>query len=231
MGILGPCGLGIQIAIISTVFVCSCGRDKTSQTATIDETNSGTGGGTGTLGYLGATSNTRRLRRLSRAEYNNVVRDLLGDVTRPANAFLDDPYQNGYDNGSVGLVVGSDQVTSYEGAAEALAATAVADLPRLLSGCDPSSAGSGEAACLDQFLASFPARAFRRPITESERTRLAGIYQVGADAGGFSQGVQLVIETVLQSPEFLYREELGTLASDPVLPRGFVRLTKYEIAS
>src|SRR3954447_19930816 len=28
------------------------------------------------------------LRRLSRAQYNNTVRDLLGDATRPADAFI-----------------------------------------------------------------------------------------------------------------------------------------------
>src|SRR5262252_421527 len=45
----------------------------------------------------------RQLRRLSSREYNNVIRDLLGDSSRPADQFIPDAYQNGYDNGSAGL--------------------------------------------------------------------------------------------------------------------------------
>src|SRR5438445_11353933 len=66
-------------------------------------------------GTAGATSapvtftNTRRLRRLSNREYNNVVRDLVGDTSRPADRFLRDSYPNAYDNGSVGLAVQVEQ--------------------------------------------------------------------------------------------------------------------------
>src|SRR5437763_1624216 len=60
----------------------------------------------------------RRLRRLSHREYDNVVRDLLGDTTRPARAFVEDSYPNGYDNGSAALAVQSDQVLDYQAAAE-----------------------------------------------------------------------------------------------------------------
>src|SRR5687767_4534135 len=63
----------------------------------------------------------RRLRRLSRREYNNVVRDLLGDDSRPADRFLADVHPNGYDNGSADLAVQSDQVVDYQQAAETLA--------------------------------------------------------------------------------------------------------------
>src|SRR5215831_6019136 len=69
----------------------------------------------------------RRLRRLSSREYNQVVRDLLGDTTRPADSFVVDSYPNGYDNGAVKLAVQSDQVVDYQAAAEDLAARAVAN--------------------------------------------------------------------------------------------------------
>src|SRR5207302_2023348 len=96
----------------------------------------------------------RRLRRLSSREYNNVVRDLLGDRTVPADRFLRDAYQNGYDNGSAGLAVQSDQVADYQAAAEALAAAAVRDqLGRLLGGCDVAQKGAG--ACGAAFLDGF----------------------------------------------------------------------------
>ena len=191
----------------------------------------GTGGITGSGGTsssVPAAGLTRRVRRLSNHEYDNVVRDLLGDTTQPSRAFLiADSFANGYDNGSDGLAVQSDQVMDYQLAAESLAATAVTNrLPALLNGCDP--AASGDDACRDAFLAYFPARAFRRPLTDSELARLRTVY--AASAGGLSQGIQLVIEALLQSPEFLYREELG--APDVVADAaGRVTLTPYEIAS
>ena len=55
------------------------------------------------------------------------------------------------------------------------------------------------------------------------------MYAAGAATGGFQGGIQLMLEAVLQSPSFLYREELG--APDPSLPKGVVRLTDYEVAS
>ena len=119
----------------------------------------------------------RRLRRLSAREYNNVVRDLLGDETRPADEFIPEEHQNGFDNGSAGLVVEGDQAVDYQYAAEALAERAVADLPRLLRGCDP--VADGVSACWQRFLAWFPPRAYRRPLTGTELGRLQGIYETG----------------------------------------------------
>lgn len=190
--------------------------------------------GQGTGGAPGPTApspNGRRVRRLSNREYNNVVRDLLGASTRPADTFIADSYQNGYDNGSVGLVVQSDQADAFAAAAEALAATAVAEqMPRLAGGCAPEI--SGDVACAEAFLSTFPPRAFRRPLTTTEAARLRGVYDQGALLGGFQLGVQLAVETVLQSPQFLYREELGIAAGQAVGPDvARFRLTSFEVAS
>jgi len=192
-------------------------------------------GGTSAAGSGGSpggdtASLTRRVRRLSNHEYDNVVRDLLGDTTQPSRGFIiSDSFPNGYDNGSDGLAVQSDQVVDYQVAAESLAAAAVANrLPALLNGCDPTA--EGEAACLEQFLSYLPPRAFRRPLSGGELGRLRTVYAAGFDMGGLSQGVQLVLETLLQSPQFLYREELG--APDAVPDgAGKVALTPYEIAA
>jgi hypothetical protein len=170
---------------------------------------------------------TRRLRRLSTREYNNVVRDLLGDGSRPARQFIAEVYQNGYDNGSAGLAVQSDQVVGYQQAAEALAAAAVdTALDRLLGDCDVIA--QGEAACEDAFVEAFAPRAYRRPLTETEALNLRAAFAIGASEGGFSTGLRTALEVVLQSPQFLYREELGPLAA---IGGGTVQLTDYEIAS
>jgi hypothetical protein len=169
----------------------------------------------------------RGLRRLSRREYNNVARDLLGDTTRPADRFGLEVYVNGFDNGSDGLTVQDADVDAFQAAAEALAAQAVsANLGMLIGACDPQ---ANEAMCVDAFLASFLQRAYRRPPSDGEQQRLRAVYDVGAAAGGFKGGLQLMLEAVLQSPAFLYRQELG--ATDATFGARFVRLTDYEVAS
>ncbi len=172
----------------------------------------------------------RRIRRLSSREYNNVVRDLLGDTSKPASQFIPDAYPNGYDNGSAGLAVQSDQVAAYQVAAEAVAATAVnSEMSQLLGGCDVAQAG--QQGCLESLLSTFAPRAYRRPLTLTELQRLRDVFQLGAQtAGGFAAGIQTVLETILQSPQFLYREELGPQGPAPA-PGVDVHLTDYEVAS
>ncbi|HRI49075.1 MAG TPA: DUF1592 domain-containing protein [Pseudomonadota bacterium] len=171
----------------------------------------------------------RRVRRLSSREYNNVVRDLLGDTSRPAARFIRDAYQNGYDNGSAELAVQSDQVIDYAAAAEALAQSVVArGLGPLIADCDVAQAG--DAACLQALLDSVAPRAFRRPLTQGEQQRLRAVFDAELFAGGdFARGIQTVLEVILQSPQFLYREELGP--ADAPAGQGPVRLTDYEVAS
>jgi hypothetical protein len=174
-----------------------------------------------------SVSLARGLRRLSRREYNNTVRDLLGDSTNPGDRFGLEVYVNGFDNGSDGLTVGGTDVDAFQAAAEGLAARAVATrLATLTGNCDPL---RDEAACVTAFLETFPRRAYRRPPTDTELERLRSVYSAGARLGGFAGGVQLVLEAILQSPAFLYRSELG-LANSAV-PGEFVRLTDDEVAS
>src|SRR5213078_1267191 len=59
---------------------------------------------------------------------------------------------------------------------------------------------------------------------------LRKVYDAGAGQGGVEPGVQLVIEALLQSPQFLYREELGAPDAVPA-SAGRVALTPYEVAS
>jgi hypothetical protein len=184
---------------------------------------------------LGATMGAG-LRRLSKREYNNVVRDLLGDNSAVANSFSTEEYLNGYDNGSDGLTIDqTGSVADFYNGAEKLALNAVqTNLPALIGTCDPKAQGPD--ACVQAFLSTFATKAYRRPLTSDEQQNLQALYQVGAAAaptsqilGGFNGGIQLMLEGVLESPSFLYREELG--APDPSLPSGVVRLTPYEVAT
>jgi hypothetical protein len=57
------------------------------------------------------------LRRLNRAEYDNTVRDLLGETERPAAAFPADPTGKGFDNEARLLTVSPSLVEAYEATA------------------------------------------------------------------------------------------------------------------
>ncbi len=193
-----------------------------------NEAGQGTDGGGQAASSKALTLPMRRLRRLSNREYDNVVFDLLGDPSSPATAFIADSYANGYDNGSASLAVQSDQVVDYEEAAEAVAARAVAgNMSVLIGACDPVAQGGD--ACFQSFLGGFAPRAYRRPLTTSEAQRLTDVFHVASQIGGFAIGVRTAVETVLQSPQFLYREELGP--AEALATSGPVTLTSYELAS
>jgi hypothetical protein len=66
------------------------------------------------------------IRRLNRFEYDSTVRDLLGDTTRPAQAFPADDFGHGYDNQGDVLSTAPLLVEKYEAAAVKLVQTALA---------------------------------------------------------------------------------------------------------
>jgi mono/diheme cytochrome c family protein len=102
--------------------------------------------------------------------------------------------------------------------------------------CDP--AATGEPACARKITESLARRAFRRPLSETEVSRLLRFYDAGREGGGsFDQGIEQVVAAVLATPEFLYR----TIRGAPITPRdgatpgvsanGEVALTDLELAS
>src|SRR5690606_16871053 len=166
--------------------------------------------------------------RLSHAQYKNTIQDLLGVDDDLTQAFAPDA-QNGFGfETSVDLFVDGRLGPQYRAAAEALAARVASSnalLDRLLP-CDYS-----DASCASGFVADFGARAFRRPLTRTELDGFMALFDQGSDLIGsgddFKDGVALVIEAMLQSPQFLYRTEL----SDDPSPDGSIPLDDYEIAS
>lgn len=161
------------------------------------------------------------LGHLTRAQYDNAIRDLLGHDGRPAQSFPADDNTEGFD---VGASVPAVLAELYFDTAEVLAEEAVADLGTLLP-CDPASLG--EDACAAQFISGFGQRAFRRPLTADENLRLTALYETGRDAFDFSSGIQLVVHAVLTSPHFIYLVELSPDAE----PGSIARVTSYAMAS
>jgi hypothetical protein len=161
------------------------------------------------------------LRRLTNEEYNNSVRDLLGDTSRPADAFPPDEAIGGFENNTVSPVT-QVLVERYMSAAEGLAAAAAGRLDKIA----PCPDGEPHEACARKFIDAFGRLAFRRPLDDGEREALVAIYAEKEGRSGYAPAIQLVIEAVLQSPKFLYRLE----PADERGPRTRA-LTGYEIAT
>lgn len=164
-------------------------------------------------------------RRLSRTEYDNTVRALLGDDVDLARAFTPEEEMLGFDNNARTLSVTAVHAEEFMGAAETLGLRAANRLAELLP-CDPARIGERE--CATAFIDTFGMRAWRRPLTPDELAALAGVYDAGAEVDGFAGGVSLVLEAMLQSPNFLYRVEVGTPHPERA---DLVELTQYELAS
>jgi len=83
-----------------------------------------------------------------------------------------------------------------------------------------------EVACAETFVADLAARAYRRPLTERERTSVLQVLSEHLTAGGsVRDAVRFAVYAIFSAPHFLYRTELGTEAGveGP--------LTPYEVAS
>ena len=93
-----------------------------------------------------------------------------------------------------------------------------------LSGCSPS--GPGDEACLRALTEHLGLRLWRRPLVEDEVNDLAAAGSTFAEErADFSIGARYVIQSLLQSPDFVYRVEAG-------IEQGPLRqLNNYELVT
>lgn len=180
------------------------------------------GGGAG--GTVGAEctpgSVASPMRRLTRGEYNNTVRDLLGTTSHPGDAFSPDVLSAGFATNST-VPLSQDDAEALMEAATNLAVQS--NLTALLP-CAPAAI---DAACARKFVTEFGRRAFRRPLQPAEIDALYGVYENKRMRSDAAAGIRLVIRTLLQAPSFLYRPDVaGTDASATS-----VKARAYELAS
>jgi uncharacterized protein DUF1592/uncharacterized protein DUF1588/uncharacterized protein DUF1595/uncharacterized protein DUF1585/uncharacterized protein DUF1587 len=167
-------------------------------------------------------------RLLTRLQYDNTVRDLLGDGSAPAQSFPAENTMLGFGNNAdahrASLLLAERQL----GAAEGVAARAVANG---IDGLLPCDAGDRSEACVSRFIATFGYRAYRRPLAAEEQQPMLDLFRAGSTQWGFDKGLELVIEAFLQSPQLLYRTEsladwnAGRVGDSAIL------LDSYQVAS
>lgn len=151
------------------------------------------------------------LRRLTSTQYNNTIRDLFGDPD----------FEAALDEG--GEIITEREVRQLRDGAEGIVGRRSAWTETVFP-CDID--GSADQACLGDFLSGFAARAYRRPLTDDERSELVAIYDEASTIGTFREAMETVLQVVLQSPALIYMFESGAPDVEAVH-----LLTDYEIAT
>ena len=131
---------------------------------------------------------------------------------------------NGFTNNTDRLGVAEDHARGLADMARQVAtlATSDANLARLL----PCAAQATDA-CAATFLDGLGQRLYRRPLTAAERGRYTALLtKIRAARGDFKSWVYWSLTAMLQSPNMLYRSEMGDPAG-----AGTYKLSQYEIAT
>jgi hypothetical protein len=171
------------------------------------------------------TSNSpgpRVLRRLSAAEFAASIVDLFGDSTAPVTDVFNDPLVLGFSVDSNALLVQDLNADQLMTNAETVATWAVANHLTQIAPCTAFTS-----ACGRQIIESFGRRAFRTAMPDSD-PRVDVYSKLFLAEANFTDAVTTVVTTMLQSPYFLYRGELG---GTPAAGAATVALTPYEVAS
>jgi len=162
-----------------------------------------------------------RVVRLTNSQWAHAVQDIL-NLSAPSG--LEQNFQGpvigttDFSNNELLLDVNQAAWSNFQTAAETLAAQVTASdsaLAKVYSGTDAAG-----------FISTFGRRAYRRPLTSAEQSKYLTLFNMGSSLTGsrstFAKGASLVIRAMLQSPNFLYRTELGATGA---------ALTAYEMAA
>lgn len=186
--------------------------------------------GVGDPGSGGAGAETAlpvpSLRSLTREQYLSSASAVVGSAVSGGFQLKSDIPLSGLRSiGAANLGFSERDTEQYQAAAESIAFEALSrpDAATWV-GCD-----AAQDACAQQFLARVGQVAWRRPLSEVELARSVSIYVTARDKlGSGMTGLQWALAGLLQSPNFLYRVELGSGAA---AAPGAVALGEYELAS
>jgi hypothetical protein len=232
------------LGVVALAVSCMTQRDRSSP-GTGPGGGAGAGGGTGVVGTAGSAQPPPStlpapaqfkpapagLRRLTVAQYRNSIGDLLGPgVTVPADLEPDTSLSGFASIGASLVSLSPHLVEQLETAALNVAHQALADTApgrATLVGCTP--AGVTDDACTTMFLTKLGRRAWRRPLTPDEITTYVMLANgIQTSSKSFYGGLEYGLAGLLESPHFLYREELGAPAAG--MP-GVLAFDDHELAT
>jgi hypothetical protein len=176
------------------------------------------------------TTGRRVLRRLTGPELEATVRSAFGldKAAWPGPTVPPDPASlDGFTNNVDRLSVSPDYARGALESARTVA-TLVSN-PALLAKLMPCSTQPGDGLtllpCAQMFVDTYGPKLYRRPLTPAEKMRYTDLF-MKTGRGEFRLFAHWATFTMLQSPNVLYRSELGKPGPD-----GRYALTPYEVAS
>lgn len=166
------------------------------------------------------------LHRLTSPQLRNAWVDLFGEpLNAPTDLPADDVLYNFSSIAAARSTISPVDAEKYENAAYAVLDQIFSSAARrdALIGCP---AGVVDDPCVRQFIAAFTARAWRRPVATAEIDELHALAKtIAGQLSDGSQGIKFMLAAVLQSPHFLFRVDIGEMASDEY------RYSGWEMAS
>jgi hypothetical protein len=179
--------------------------------------SSGSSGSSGTSGSGGSSMTTScpssqigspALRLLTRREIDNTLDDIFPSVkgkwtdSLPANITV----ASGFDN-DVSAVVGNQLASAlFDTALSVATAVTGSGFQNVL----PCAGTTKDHACAKTFLDTTGKLLFRRALTDTEENRYLMLFDQGLAAADFPTAMKWVIAGLIQSPNVVYRSELGT---------------------
>lgn len=162
------------------------------------------------------TEGRKSLRLLTKDEYKNSLTDILKIKDDPTGVLPPEVKVHGFRNNVEKGRVSSDHLQAYIEIAVNIA-DAVKPQLQTLAGCTED---AGEA-CAQKVIATIAPKLYRRPLTDAEKAQALATYKKGL-AVSAREGMTLLLSSLLISPSFLYRSEIGDQSG---------KLTPWEIAS
>ncbi len=163
--------------------------------------------------------------RLTQVQYANAVADLFGAGLPRISLEADQNPHLFFNIGAASTTLSEYGAQRYADSADAITEALFTDVTRRvdLLGCVPTSGADG---CVEPALADLGRRIYRRPLTDGELSRWLSVSEQ-AGATDPWDGPRFAIWGMLQSPNFLYRSNVGE--PDPADPSRR-RYTSWEMA-
>ncbi len=169
------------------------------------------------------------MRALTARQYDAAISQLLQDNTHPARVLQVASSDTRFDNHADWVSADETLVRFYATSAEKLAERAVANQAAVLPCANPSSAE--EQSCITRIIETIGRRAYRRTLNSTERTALLELFRTirGLSGSSWNEGLSAVLQSVLQSPQFIYVTEVGAPIDGALRPTS--QLTPLEVAT
>ncbi len=170
-----------------------------------------------------------RLHKLTAREFSASLKDILGADILLSGLEADQQIDGLYSVGASELSISPAGISRFEGAVQGAVENTLSDAAKAkkLLACVPTQAM--DTACLAKAMNALGRRAFRRPLLPAETNRYVTVAQsIGTEANDPLLGLRFGISALLQSPNFLYRSEVGTPSPGD---GGRHKYSGYEMAS